>query len=362
MKSTLRLCRHAAAGLALFAFGTLPAVAAEQSPALKELIAAANKEGKVNLSWGAKQLGGNAGVKEITDQMNAMFGTKIVPRFTPAPNENENLNAILIAKNVNRPSQTDIFLGSNQHGALIAKNKLGTEVDWQALLPGRIQASSVEANGAAIRMYTVLPGGIIYNTQRAPSVPTNLTDLLKPEWKGKIASTPYASGFDLLSSKDVWGEERTLDFARKLSAQISGLMRCNEFERVASGEFAAYALDCTGTDWQEWVKKGMPIGHVIPDDFAAVRYNYMTVPVNAVNPHAAELLITFLHTPEGQKFIWNERYADLHTYEDGQMAKEIDEHKKRGVVFHEFTIDWYTAHPEIRESAAKVVKIMSTGR
>lgn len=275
-----------------------PLQAADHSPALQAVIAAANKEGKLNVQWGARQLGGNDGLKEIVGAMNKMFGTKIVPRLTPAPNENEGLNAILIARGVNRPSPTDIFIGSNQHGALIAQNKLGLTVDWQALLPGRIQASSIEADGAALRMYTVIPGGIIYNSQRAPYPPVNLTDLLKPEWKGKIASTPYASGFDLLSSKDVWGEERTLDFARKLSPQLAGLMRCNDFERIASGEFIAYAMDCTGTDAQEWEEKGMPIKHVIPADFPAMRYYYMTVPTNAANPNAATLLIAFLHTPE----------------------------------------------------------------
>ena len=166
MNSFSRLGVHAA-GLALLLVA-LPTVAAERSPALTELIAAANKEGKLELQWGSTFLGGNEGTKEITTAMNALFGAKIVTRFTPGPNANESLNAIIVANSVNRPSPTDVFIGSNQHGALISEKKVGLEVDWTALLPGRIQAASMEANGAALRAFTVIPGGIIYNTQRAP--------------------------------------------------------------------------------------------------------------------------------------------------------------------------------------------------
>ena len=342
----------------IFSVGS-PLHAAEPSPALRELIAAADKEGRIEVQWGTNQLGGNAGLKDITDGMNAMFGTHIASTMTPAPNENEALNTITLSQRVKQPAPTDIFIGSNQHGALIYQRKMGLQVDWQALLPDRIQPSSIEADGAALRVYSVIPGGIIYNPERVPYAPVNLVDLLKPEWKGKIASTPYASGFDLLSASDVWGKERTLDFARKLSTQLAGLIRCNDFERVSSGEYIAYALDCTGTDAQNWADRGAPIRHVIPADFPALRYYYVMVPLNAPNPHAAQLMIVYLHTPEGQKLIWKIRHSDLDTYEDGHMAREIAAYEAKGVAFHRFTIAWYLDHPEIRPVAAEVMKIIS---
>lgn len=365
MRATMHLARHGAAAL-IFSCAMLgrvmPSVAADFSPALKEVIAAANKEGKLELQWGSTFLGGNEGSKAITEAMNAMFGTKVVTRFTPGPNANESLNSIVVAASVNRASPTDAFIGSNQHGALIHEKKIGTAVVWPALLPGRIAADSVEADGMALRMFTVFPGGIVYNTQRVPYPPAKLEDLLKPEWKGKIASTPYASGFDLLSSTDVWGSDRTLDFARKLSSQIAGLMRCNEIERIATGEFIAYAMDCTGADWQALKQKGAPVNHAIPADFPAMRFNYLTVPKNATNPNAAKLFAVFLHTPEGQKLTWKYMSSDLHTYPESQMAGEVKESEKKGVKFHSFTIQWYLDHPEAREGIAKVVPILTAGR
>lgn len=355
----LRLSRAVVIGL--FAVVS-PLSAAEHSPALKDLIAAANKEGKLELQWGSTFFGGNDGVKTITDAMNKAFGTKIAVRFTPGPNANESLNAIVVANGVNRPSPTDAFIGSNQHGALIYERKVGTQVDWRTLLPARIAADSIEGDGMSLRMFTVFPGGIVYNTQRVPYPPTSLADLLKPEWKGKIASTPYASGFDLLSSNDVWGMERTLDYAKKLSGQIAGLMRCNEIERIASGEFIAYAMDCTGTDWQAVKQKGAPIDHVIPSDFPATRFNYLTVPKNAANPNAAKLFAVFLHTPEGQKLTWRYMSADLHTYPESQMASIVAGLQNKGIKFHQFTIQWYLDHPEAREGIGKVVPILTGGR
>ena len=56
-----------------------------------------------------------------------------------------------------------------------------------------------ELNGQIIRIVTGLSGAT-YNSQLAPMKPTRLEDFLRPEWKGKIASTPYSAGFDILSA------------------------------------------------------------------------------------------------------------------------------------------------------------------
>jgi ABC-type Fe3+ transport system substrate-binding protein len=72
--------------------------------------------------------------------------------------------------------------------------------------------------------------------------PTVLEDFLKPAWKGKLASTPYAAGFDVLLADDVWGKERTVHYVRALSKQITGLIRCGEAERIATGEYLGLVM------------------------------------------------------------------------------------------------------------------------
>jgi ABC-type Fe3+ transport system substrate-binding protein len=352
-------CRIAACiGAALLLSGA--AHAAEWSPALTQLIVAAQKEGKLSLEWGAGILGGTDGVKEMAAGMNALFGTGVVARFTPGASLPETVNKVIIAQGAGRPSPTDAVIGTNQYAAELVRTGVSLAVDWVALLPQRITPDSVEAQGTALRVFTTLPGGIVYNATRAPMKPTTLADLLRPEWKGKIASTPYASSWELLSASDVWGD-RALDFAKQLSSQLAGLMRCSELERVASAEFLAFAMDCSGREWVELKRKGAPVEHTIPADFAAQRFYYLAIPANATNPNAAKLFAAFLSTPQGQKLIWKYTDTDLHTYPESQLAPEIRDYEKRGVTFRQFTIPWHLAHPEALEGQHKAVRLLSGG-
>lgn len=332
--------------------------AEEPSPALAKVIAAAKKEPKLNLEWGGGILGGQAALTDIAAAMNAAYGTNIAVRFTPGPSLPEIVNQVVLANAAGSPSPTDAVIGSDQHAADLAAKGVSVPVDWPSLLPGRIDPSSVEAEGRAIRVFTTMPGGIVYNTKLAPMVPTKLTDLLKPEWKGKIASTPYAGSWELLTGSDVWGE-RGVDFARELSPQLGGLIRCSDLERVASGEFIGFAMDCTGREWVELARKGAPIAHVIPGDFAALRYYYFSIPKNAAAPDAAILFVVFLETPEGQKLIWKYSDTDLNTYPDSQLEPEIAAAEKRGITFHHFTIQWHRDHPEGQVGLQKAVKLLA---
>ncbi|HEY3917190.1 MAG TPA: ABC transporter substrate-binding protein [Stellaceae bacterium] len=334
------------------------AQAEEPSPALAKVIDAAKKEPRLNLEWGGGILAGADGLKLIGDAMNAKYGTNIAIRFTPGPSLPEIVNQVVLANAAGSPSPTDAVIGSDQHAADLAAKGVSVPIDWVSLLPGRIDPSSVEAEGRAIRIYTTMPGGIVYNTKLAPMVPTKLTDLLRPEWKGKIASTPYAGSWELLTGSDVWGE-RGVEFARELSPQLGGLIRCSDLERVASGEFVGFAMDCSGREWVDLVKKGAPIAHVTPEDFAALRFYYFSIPKNAAAPDAAILFVTFLETPEGQRFVWKYANTDLYTYPDSQLAPEIDAAKKRGIQFHYFTIQWHRDHPEGQVGLEKAVKILS---
>jgi ABC-type Fe3+ transport system substrate-binding protein len=353
MKTILRI----AVAAVLMAFAGA-ASAAEPSPAMKSVVEAAKKEGKLDLSWGGGLMGGDAGLAELIKLMNATYGTAITVRFTPGGSFPQMGAAVVTTFTAKQDSPTDVYLGTNQHIATFSRSKVFAPVDWLALLPGRVDAAMVEADGTAVRINTVIPGGIVYNAKLAPSAPTRLTDLLKPEWKGKIASQPYAATFDLLSAEGEWGE-KGLQFARDLSAQLGGLIRCNELERIASGEFLAMAMDCTGRDWLSAQRKGAPIAFVVPADFAAVRYYYLSVPLNAAHPNAAKLFIATLLSPEGQRILFRTADVDLHTFPESSMRNVIAEFEAKGIKFREFTVGWWNAHPETDERTREAVKIIS---
>ena len=83
-----------------------------------------------------------------------------------------------------------------------------------------------EGDRTSLRVYTGIPG-IPYNTKRTAKndVPKSLKDMLKPHWKGKIASTPYVTSLNILAAKEMWGKEAALEYVRQLSKQVTGLIR-----------------------------------------------------------------------------------------------------------------------------------------
>src|SRR4029077_18667074 len=112
----------------------------------------------------------------------------------------------------------------------------------------------------------------------------------------------YAAGFDVLLADDVWGRQRTVEYVRKLSRQITGVIRCGEAERIATGEYLALVMDCTGQDALQGQEKGAPLDQMMPLDAAQQRYYYyFAVPRNAQHPNAAKLYAIFTMTEDGQK-------------------------------------------------------------
>ena len=356
------LLRRLAPLVLLACFVAGPALAAEFSPALQAVIDGAKKEGALSLMWGEGTFGGTSGAQLFERQMNAMFGTDIRITFTPGASMPQVGNDIALRQAAGQPSSTDVYIGYSDVLSRLAPRKPFIAADWEKMLPGRIGAAIVDENGSNLKVVTALPG-IAYNSKLALSKPEKLVDLLRPEWKGKIAATPYAANFDVLAAADMWGRERALDFARKMSEQASGLMRCNEGERLATGEFLAFAITCSGTDFMDTIRKGAPIVQVPPSDFPALGYFYLGVPENAVHPNAGMLYAVFCMTPEGQALVRQTWDTDLDLFAETSTHKIVaDLEAARGVKFHRIDIAWYESHPEAYEAWKKIEKIFTANK
>ncbi len=346
-----------AAALALA--GCSAAHAQEINAALKELAAAANKEGTVTLSWSQSTLAGIQGAARFQAAINRMFGTSIRINFVPGPDMARIVNQAATEFSAGQKAHVDIILGAAPQLVPVLKVNYFEEVDWRRYLPGRIDASMVELDGKVIRIVTGL-SGVTYNSRLAPMKPATLEDFLKPEWKGKIASTPYAAGFDVLLAEDVWGKEKTVNYVRTLGRQINGLIRCGEAERVATGEYLALVMDCTGQDALQWKERGAPLEQMMPLDAAQQRYYYFAVPKNAQHPNAAKLYTVFLLTEEGQKLAYDTWKTDLHVLPGSRMGKMVDDYKKLNVKFKEVTVGWWSEHPEIDATKSELIRIVTT--
>jgi iron(III) transport system substrate-binding protein len=335
------------------------APAQESNAALKDLAAAANKEGSLTLSWSGSTLAGVQGAPRFQAAINKMFGTSIRINFLPGADMARVINQVATEHSAGQKASVDILLGAAPQVVPVLKANLFDPVDWKKYLPGRITDEMIEADGQLIRIVTGLSGAT-YNSALAPMTPTTLEDFLKPAWKGKIASTPYSAGFDILLAEDVWGKAKTVTYVRALSKQIAGLMRCGETERIATGEYLALVMDCTGQDALQWKDKGAPLEQMMPLDAAQQRYYYFAMPRNAQHPNAARLYTIFLMTEEGQKLAYDTWKTDLHSMPGSKMGKMVDDYSKLNVRFKEVTVAWYSQHPEIDAGKSELIKILTT--
>jgi ABC-type Fe3+ transport system substrate-binding protein len=353
-----RILRFCLAGMLTIA-GCTTAGAQEMNPALKELAAAANREGAVTLSWSQSTLGGSQGAARFQAAMNKALGTSIRISFLPGPDMARVINQVATESSAGQKAHVDILLGAAPQIAPVVRLNLFEPVDWAQYLPGRITPNMIELDGRIIRIVTGL-SGVTYNAQLAPMKPTVLDDFLKAEWKGKIASTPYAAGLDVLLAEDVWGKDKTVNYVRALARQVAGVMRCGETERVATGEYLALVMDCTGQDALLWQEKGAPVAQLMPLDAAQQRYYYLAVPKNAQHPNAAKLLTVFLLTEEGQRLAYETWKIDLHFMPGSKMGAMIADYQKRDVKFKEVTVQWWSDHPEIDATRSELIKILTT--
>jgi len=330
------------------------------SPAMQTVIQEANKEGKLKFSWGEGTLGGTKRMSVYENALNKMFGSNIKIGFTPGPSMPAIGSQLATELAAGQTAVTDIYIGSESYLVPLVNRKIFHPVEWTKLLPGRITAQMVEGDNQSLRVYSGLPG-TPYNKTRVPKneIPKTLKDFLKPFWKGKLASTPYVTGLNLLAAKELWGRDVALDYVKQFSKQVAGFIRCNEMERVVTGEFLALVMDCNGARTFELQSQGAPLEHVIPADGAMVRHFYLNVPKNAEHPNAAKLFATFMLTREGQKLLWESDFSDLYHFPESNLGQKVRALQKQGAKFFVPTLQWVNDNPEIEKISEEMVKIVS---
>jgi len=354
-----RCLARIALAVAVMAAAVCTAGAQEMNAALKELAAAATKEGTLTLGWSPSTLAGPQGAARYQAAMNKAFGSNIRINYLPGPDMARIVNQLVTEFSAGQKAHVDIMLAAAPQIVPVLKANFMEPVDWRRYLPARITSEMIELDGQIIRVVTGLTGAT-YNAALAPMQPTTLQDFLKPEWKGKIASTPYAAGFDVLLAEDVWGKDKTVSYVRALSQQVTGLIRCGEAERIATGEYLALVMDCTGQDALQWQEKGAPLAQMMPLDAAQRRHYYFSVPRNAQHPAAAKLFTLFLLTEEGQKLAYETWKTDLDLFPGSKMGKIVADLEKRNIKFKEVTVEWYSRHPEIDAGKSELIKIITT--
>jgi iron(III) transport system substrate-binding protein len=345
---------------ALLLLATASAQAAD-SARLNQILEAAKKEGRLSIVHSQGSMGGpNSGLREA---FNKHYGTNIDVEFTPAPSMNEFIQQIIQQVQSGRTPVTDILVGYALHMYLALKANAIQVGDWKSWAPNLKKGESVSPDGAAVRLQTTIPG-IAYNTNafKGREAPRTLRDLLRADLKGHVAATPYAAYFDVVGSDELWGREKVIAFAKELSPNLGGLIRCNEITRVASGEFDAFGLTCDQTGTLSVAAKGGPVAWVPAKDAPMLQYLYQAVPTNAAHPNAAKLWINFMTSREAQDLLYKVELADSDAIEGSKTAETVRAMKSEGAKLLAIDVDFYRTHeganlPAIQAEAVKILRM-----
>jgi ABC-type Fe3+ transport system substrate-binding protein len=320
---------------------------------LASLIKGAQAEGMLNLVWGENTFRGLQGVRELVSGMNKQFGTSIIANWTPGPSQPQMAAKIAQEFAAGVAATSDVYIGGSETyiATLATPLMVLDQFDWSSTFP-QIDPAAVSLKGAALEISGRFPG-IVYNTKLISinDAPKSLKDLLSPKLKGKVSTQPYISYFDILSGPKMWGPEQTADYVKKLSAQVSGLMRCGEYERVISGEFPIHALACGEGGVLPFTEKGAPLRYVIPSD---------AVPKNGRAKNAAKLFCAFLMTQSGQEFQWKVDRQDSEKFPGTRYNRILKNLQASGVKPLDVSVDYVMSFPVLKyaKELENIIKIV----
>lgn len=160
--------------------------------------------------------------------------------------------------------------------------------------------------------------GIGYNTRqvKAEEAPQTYEDLLDPKWRGKMVwstSTDTGAPFFISHLRRIMGEDKALDYLKKLSTQkivnFTGSAR-TLVNRVIEGEYPI-ALNIFLHHPIISAQKGAPVAALPLEPVPSLNGTVLFIK-GSKNPYAAMLLIDYMLSEEGQKTLEAADYLPAH--------------------------------------------------
>jgi ABC-type Fe3+ transport system substrate-binding protein len=343
-----------------------PAAASALSPAVQQLVQAAQHETVLKGSWSPSSFGGSAGFDRLVQGMNKKYGLNIQAQFTPGIDEQAMAGRLAQEAAANQPATEDVYLGNPAGVHDVIPTHAFKTMDWRSLVDRPLDREGefdpVAPDGVAVAFASSVVG-ITYNTNlvKPADVPHRLNDLLDPKWKGKIASTPYASGWREFIAPDLLGADATLAFVHKFAPQLAGLIRCGESDRITSGEYLILVMDCGANDVITLKRQGAPIDHALIEDAAVVHNRYAAVPVNSASPNAAALFVAYLETPEAQATLWEVDGLDFYLFPESNTRRATDDIRKAGGKLALDSPQWLDSVPNFSATQKQLGDMLAHG-
>jgi iron(III) transport system substrate-binding protein len=325
--------------------GAAGASPSSATPKLSEqmtaLVAAARSELELSLAWAPGFLDVGPETKRLSDGFNKTYALRLgIATKSTGLSMRESAARVIDEYRRGAKASSDIVLGTEAEISEMSRAGALISEPWQTWMPGFVNLRMIAAGGVGVQIQTRTPG-ITYNSVRltGSAIPKSLGDLLRPQYKGRIAITTSTSLFERLAADEVWGAERTLSYVRQLAGQVGGLVNCGDEERIVKGDFDVLVFDCGSARVSQMKAKGTLVGWVEPSDAALLGYLYMGIPKNAVHPNAAKLFMNYMLTREAQDIMYESEFADLHVLGGSKTFIDVDRATKSGVKFYELTTE-----------------------
>jgi iron(III) transport system substrate-binding protein len=228
----------------------------------------------------------------------AKTGVKVLPLYDTEETKTAGLTARLVAEKA-RP-KADVFWSSDTSRAvaLVDQHLAAKYVSkTAATIPDRYKGADGRWTGFGARIRVLL-----YNTNRVKpaDAPRSIFDLTQPRWKGRFAiANPHfgTMSFQAAALFAKWGDERALDFLRRLKDNGAVIAAGNSDvkDRVADGRVEAGIMD--EDDAVVAVRENKPVAIAIPDQDGP---DALGTPLM---PNVALLIQGAPHAEQGQRFI-----------------------------------------------------------
>ncbi len=285
-------CGGSAAQPAGSAASPAAAASSAQTPqqAVQALYQAAKGEGQVN--WYPSSA--DAIMAPMVQAFEKAYpGVKVERTVKPAPQVMTDVQVQQAARKV----AIDVAQSADLNLTETLSGKLPMQVDWLKLgVPKERVFEGVLVN------YLDAPFIFSYNTEKVPAdqVPKSWDDLVNPRWQGRMALDgrgTFLAAF--IAAPEAGGAAKGLDLARKL-ADLKPIYQASftQIEPIVISGQALLGNDSLSSTLAAH-KKGAPID-VVPLSPVYVQRSPAYVPNGAPHPNAAQLLITWLASPEGQ--------------------------------------------------------------
>jgi iron(III) transport system substrate-binding protein len=317
MKIIERLTAYVAA-LILIAVSPLGVGAAP----FDDLIAGAKKEGVIEF-YGPSTLGPE-GAQALAAGFNKKYGLNVKLNFSPSGNMTRDTAKVVGLSASGQPPEWDIMVVTDAHHGSLWLRKLHDSYDYTSI---GVAKERVEYDNGTVSVANqfALPA---YNTKLVPAkdVPKKWEDLLDPKWKGKLGVINSTHHWGRLAAGP-WGEEKTIDFIKKLSAQKPLLTRAGEMaQRLILGEVLISAT-LQDSQLHQSQQSGAPLAFAEQVSPVISPEYHVGVLKNAPHPNVGHLFVAFMASPEVQ-IIWEKYTGHTSAYVPGTSAYKFAQGKQ----------------------------------